>query len=45
MFGFMDYVQHAFYRASNWNHDNSYANLNATARCMEPQQWADEHTY
>jgi len=28
----MDYVQLAFYDASNWHHDNSYSNLTATAR-------------
>ncbi|KAF2103862.1 mitochondrial distribution and morphology protein 10 [Rhizodiscina lignyota] len=34
MFGFMDYVQHAFYNATHWNHDNSYANLTATAQSL-----------
>ena len=31
----MDYVQHAFYNASNWNYENSYSHLTATARGME----------
>ena len=32
MLTYMDYVQQAFYKATNWNEDNSYANLTATAR-------------
>ena len=28
---FMDYVHSAFYEATGWDHDNSYATLNATA--------------
>jgi hypothetical protein len=32
MLEFMDYVQHAFYIASNWNVENSYSQLTATAR-------------
>jgi len=32
MLEFMDYVQHAFYNASNWNVENSYSHLTATAR-------------
>lgn len=32
MLDFMDHVQNAFYEASHWNVDNSYGNLNATAR-------------
>ncbi|KAK4988236.1 Mitochondrial distribution and morphology protein 10 [Elasticomyces elasticus] len=31
MLEFMDYVQTAFCQASNWNHDNSYRTLTATA--------------
>ncbi|KAK6526891.1 Mitochondrial distribution and morphology protein 10 [Arthrobotrys megalospora] len=34
MLGFMDYVQKSFYRATKWDEDNSYANLNATARAL-----------
>ncbi|TVY86132.1 Mitochondrial distribution and morphology protein, partial [Lachnellula willkommii] len=32
MLEFMDYVQHSFYKASNWNTENSYSQLTATAR-------------
>jgi hypothetical protein len=32
MLEFMDYVQNAFYEASNWNLENSYSQLTATAR-------------
>lgn len=32
MLGFMDYVQKAFLEASNWNQDNSYSTLTATAQ-------------
>jgi distribution and morphology protein 10 len=28
---FMDYVHSAFYDASSWNRDNTYAALNATS--------------
>ncbi|KAG9248953.1 hypothetical protein BJ878DRAFT_411586 [Calycina marina] len=34
MLEFMDYVQHVFYNASNWNIDNSYSQLTATARAI-----------
>ncbi|KAH8600359.1 hypothetical protein B0O99DRAFT_649184 [Bisporella sp. PMI_857] len=34
MLEFMDYVQHAFYNASNWNYENSYSQLTATARAL-----------
>ncbi|KAF3930588.1 hypothetical protein ABW19_dt0204549 [Dactylella cylindrospora] len=34
MLGFMDYVQKSFYLATKWDEDNSYANLNATARAL-----------
>ncbi|EGX53781.1 hypothetical protein AOL_s00004g440 [Orbilia oligospora ATCC 24927] len=34
MLGYMDYVQKSFYRATKWDEDNSYANLNATARAL-----------
>lgn len=34
MLGFMDYVQHAFYRASGWDYENVYPSLTATARSM-----------
>ncbi|KAF8465270.1 hypothetical protein BDZ91DRAFT_727957, partial [Kalaharituber pfeilii] len=34
MLPYMDYVQQAFYKATNWNEDNSYANLTATARAL-----------
>ncbi|KAF8430319.1 hypothetical protein EV426DRAFT_635225 [Tirmania nivea] len=34
MLTYMDYVQQAFYKATNWNEDNSYANLTATARAL-----------
>lgn len=32
MLGFMDYVQGAFYEATQWNRDNSYGSLTDTAR-------------
>ncbi|KAF1815190.1 hypothetical protein P152DRAFT_456242 [Eremomyces bilateralis CBS 781.70] len=32
MLGFMDYIQHAFHLASQWNSDNSYSSLTASAR-------------
>ena len=32
MLGFMDYVQSAFYDATEWNKDNSYGALTATSR-------------
>lgn len=32
MIPYMDYVQNAFYEATEWNQDNSYATLTATAR-------------
>jgi hypothetical protein len=32
MIEFMEYVQNAFYNASNWNLDNSYSKLTATAQ-------------
>lgn len=32
MLPYMDYVQNAFYEATEWNQDNSYATLTATAR-------------
>jgi mitochondrial distribution and morphology protein 10 len=28
---FMDYVRSAFYNATNWNRESSYASLNSTA--------------
>ncbi|KAI9831357.1 MAG: Mitochondrial distribution and morphology protein 10 [Sarea resinae] len=34
MLGFMDYVQKAFYEASEWNPDHSYGSLTATARAL-----------
>ncbi|KAK6533473.1 Mitochondrial distribution and morphology protein 10 [Orbilia ellipsospora] len=34
MLGYMDYVQKSFYLATKWDEDNSYANLNATARAL-----------
>ncbi|KAF3908509.1 hypothetical protein ABW21_db0205532 [Orbilia brochopaga] len=34
MLGFMEYVQKCFSRATRWDEDNSYANLNATARAL-----------
>ncbi|EPS44540.1 hypothetical protein H072_1446 [Dactylellina haptotyla CBS 200.50] len=34
MLGYMDYVQTSFYLATKWDEDNSYANLNATARAL-----------
>lgn len=33
---FMDYVHSAFYEATGWNRDNSYAALNVTSDGMEP---------
>ena len=36
MLSYMDYIQQAFYASTNWNEDNSYANLNATARGNPP---------
>lgn len=32
MLEFMDFVQHAFYNASQWNIGNSYSQLTATAK-------------
>ncbi|KAK5171696.1 Mitochondrial distribution and morphology protein 10 [Oleoguttula sp. CCFEE 6159] len=34
MLGFMDYVQHAFYERSHWDHDNSYGTLTTTAQAL-----------
>lgn len=34
MLDFMDYIQLAFAEATNWNRDNSYSSLTATAQCM-----------
>lgn len=34
MLDFMDYIQVAFADATNWNRDNSYSSLTATAQCM-----------
>jgi len=36
MLDFMDYVQHAFFSASNWDRDNSYGALTATSRGILP---------
>lgn len=33
---FMDYIQEAFSRASQWNQDNSYSKLTGTAQCILP---------
>lgn len=30
----MDLVQHAFYKQTGWDLDNSYATLTQTAQCM-----------
>ncbi|RKF74687.1 Mitochondrial distribution and morphology protein 10 [Golovinomyces cichoracearum] len=41
MLGFMDYIQHAWYSASHWDHENSYSQLTSTARALlefEPPQ-------
>lgn len=35
---FMDYVQSAFYQATGWNRDNSYAALNSTSDGENPGQ-------
>jgi distribution and morphology protein 10 len=35
MLDFMDYIQLAFSRASQWNVDNSYSSLNVTAQCEQ----------
>jgi Mitochondrial distribution and morphology protein 10 len=40
MLEFMDFVQHAFYKASNWNVENSYSNLTATARGLYLQSYS-----
>jgi distribution and morphology protein 10 len=37
MLPYMDYIQNAFYEATDWNQDNSYAQLTATARGTAPQ--------
>lgn len=37
----MDYLQHAFYGASDWDPDNFYSYLNASAQSGLP---APEHT-
>ncbi|KAF2453139.1 mitochondrial distribution and morphology protein 10 [Lineolata rhizophorae] len=34
MLDFMDYVQHAFYKSSRWNQDNSYSSLTATVQSL-----------
>lgn len=34
MLPYMDYIQNAFYEATDWNQDNSYAQLTATARAL-----------
>lgn len=34
MLDFMDYIQLAFAEGTNWNRDNSYSSLTATAQCM-----------
>lgn len=36
MLDFMDYIQLAFAEGTNWNRDNSYSSLTATAQCMLP---------
>lgn len=36
MLPYMDYIQNAFYEATGWNQDNSYAQLTATARGTAP---------
>lgn len=36
MLDFMDYIQLAFSEATNWNRDNSYSALTATAQCTLP---------
>lgn len=33
MLDFMDYIQLAFAEGTNWNRDNSYSSLTATAQC------------
>lgn len=33
MLDFMDYIQLAFAEATEWNRDNSYSSLTATAQC------------
>jgi hypothetical protein len=34
MLDFMEYIQLGFAEATNWNRDNSYSSLTATAQCM-----------
>ncbi|MCJ1313901.1 Mitochondrial distribution and morphology protein 10 [Agyrium rufum] len=34
MLGFMDHIQQAYYGETNWNTDNSYGSLTATARAI-----------
>lgn len=41
MLDFMDYIQLAFSEATNWNRDNSYSALTATAQCT----WTTHCTY
>jgi hypothetical protein len=36
MLEFMDFVQYTFYDASRWNYENSYSDLTATARGLQP---------
>lgn len=47
MLDFMDYIQLAFAEATNWNRDNSYSSLTATAQCMHtspfPSQPPSKH--
>ncbi|CCU81702.1 unnamed protein product [Blumeria hordei] len=34
MLEFMEYIQHAWYHATQWNQDNSYSQLTSTARAL-----------
>lgn len=36
MLDFMDYIQLVFAESTNWNRDNSYSSLTATAQCTLP---------
>jgi mitochondrial distribution and morphology protein 10 len=42
---FMDYVHSAFYEATGWNRDNSYAALNVTSDGMHRISVEPWHVY
>lgn len=40
---FMHYITNAFYGATGWNEDNTYQELNATARGTSPSPLRPDH--